>query len=60
MASVMTFMPLGSVVVRMSRSAVESGWGAVWIALWMDDNVVNLFIYTIFAIVGCRGSGMLK
>jgi hypothetical protein len=24
------------------------GWDAVWTTLLMDDNVVNLFIYTIF------------
>jgi hypothetical protein len=57
---VMTFMPLGRVVVRMSRSIVDIGWDAVWTTLWMDDNVVNLFIYTIFTTERRRKRHVLK
>jgi hypothetical protein len=43
----------------MSRSMLEAGWAADWIPVWMDDNVVNLFIYTILPSRGYGGEGVL-
>ena len=58
MVSVMTLIPFGRVVVRISRSIPKLA-GCGLDCIWMDDNLVNLFIYTIFGPPGSRRPGML-
>src|ERR1035438_1005643 len=41
-ASVITLIPFGRVVVRMSRSLVDVGATEVWAVICLDNNVVNL------------------